>query len=378
MRQMFDNAVKLYAELAEVAVNNFLTPKYSLIRIHIDAEENKESLSKYRGEEGEDFQMLIYQAQKGNAEAMYKIGKVYHLGLRGVRRDHVKAMSWLLMAAEKGEPRSMELLGQIYARGTGVERNYTKALEWLTLALRQQLCSAYSEMGYLYFKGYGVDKNYTKAKEYFEKAADNEGVGGHYYLGVMYLKGIGVTRNEKVALRHFIEAANEGQEKAYYQLAKMFHTGVGLKKNLAMAISLYKLVAEQRPWSSLSRWAVESYLKGDVGKALLLYSRMAELGYEVAQSNAAWILDKYGERSMCMAESGLCTNAGRHQRAYSLWWQASKQGDEYAASLINGANYEGRDTEKIVDAPMKNQSAQCKYVSSSGGPNCRQPGGDYD
>jgi len=71
---------------------------------------------------------------------------------------------------------------------------------------------------------------------------------------------------------------------------------------------LHKSVAERGPWSSLSRWALESYLKGDVGKALLLYSRMADLGYEVAQSNAAWILDRYGDQSICMGESGFCTD----------------------------------------------------------------------
>jgi len=51
---------------------------------------------------------------------------------------------------------------------------------------------------------------------------------------------------------------------------------------LFQATALYKLVAERGPWSSLSRWALESYLKGDVGKAFLLYARMAELGYDVA------------------------------------------------------------------------------------------------
>ena len=92
----------------------------------------------------------------------------------------------------------------------------------------------------------------------------------------------------------------------------------------------------------MSRWALESYLKGDVGKAFLLYSRMAELGYEVAQSNAAWILDKYRERSMCIGESGFCTDAERLQRAHSLWWQASEQGNEHAALLIGDAYYYGR------------------------------------
>ncbi|XP_043696360.1 ERAD-associated E3 ubiquitin-protein ligase component HRD3A-like [Telopea speciosissima] len=350
-QDMYDKAVKLYAELAEAAVSSFLisrdSPVIEHVRLHNGAEENKEALRKLRGEEDEDFQITEYQALKGNAGAMHKIGFIYYFGLRGVRRDHAKALSWFLKAVEKGEPRSMELLGEIYARGAGVERNYTKALEWLTLASKQQHFSAYNGMGYLYVKGYGVEKkNYTKAKEYFEKAADNEEPGGHYNLGVLYLKGIGVKKDVRLACKFFITAANAGQPKAFYQLAKMFHTGVGLKKNVPMATGLYKLVAERGPWSSLSRWALESYLKGEVGKAFLLYSRMAELGYEVAQSNAAWILDRFGERSMCMGEDGFCTDAERHQRAHSLWWQASEQGNEHAALLIGDAYYYGRGTER--------------------------------
>ncbi|CAL0312358.1 unnamed protein product [Lupinus luteus] len=363
-QDMFEKSVKLYAELAEVAVNSFLITKDSPVtepvRLHNGPEENKEALSKSKGEEDEDFQILEYQAHKGNADAMYKVGLFYYFGLRGLRRDHSKALSWFLKAVEKGEPRSMELLGEIYARGAGVEKNYTKALEWLTLASKQQLYSAYNGLGYLYVKGYGVEKkNYTKAKEYFEKAASNDEVGGHYNLGVMYLKGIGVKRDVKLACKFFILAANHGQPKAFYQLARIFHIGVGFKKNIPLATALYKLVAERGPWSSLSRWALESYLKGDVGKAFMLYSRMAEMGYEVAQSNAAWILDKYGE-SICMGESGVCTDGERHQRAHSLWWQASEQGNEHAALLIGDAYYYGRGTirdyERAAEAYMHAKS----------------------
>ncbi|CAA2974563.1 ERAD-associated E3 ubiquitin- ligase component HRD3A [Olea europaea subsp. europaea] len=352
-QEMHDKAVKLYAELAEVAVNSFLiskdSPMIEPIRIHNGAEENKEALRKSRGEEDEDFQILEYQAQKGNAGAMYKIGLFYYFGLRGVRRNHAKALWWFSKAEEKGEPRSMELLGEIYARGVGVKRNYTKALEWLTLASNQQLISAYNGMGYLYVKGYGMEKNYTKGKEYFEKAAENEEPSGFYNLGVMYLKGLGVKRDLKVACNYFALATKAGQPKAFYQLAKMFHTGVGLKKNLPMATALYKLVAERGPWSSLSRWALESYLKGDISKSFLLYSRLAEMGYEIAQSNAAWILDKYGELCVCMGESGICTDAERHKRAHDLWWQASEQGNEHAALLIGDAYYYGRGMERDYD-----------------------------
>lgn len=164
---MFDKAVKLYAELAEAAVASFLIskdpPVIEPIRIHSGTEENKEALRKSRGEDDEDFQITEYQAQKGNAAAMYRIGLFYYYGLRGVRRDHNKALYWFSKAVEKGEPKAMELLGEIYARGAGVERNYTKALEWLALASKQQHYSAYNGLGYLYVKGYGVEKkNLTK------------------------------------------------------------------------------------------------------------------------------------------------------------------------------------------------------------------------
>nr|GEZ20578.1 ERAD-associated E3 ubiquitin-protein ligase component HRD3A [Tanacetum cinerariifolium] len=39
---------------------------------------------------------------------------------------------------------------------------------------------------------------------------------------------------------------------------------------------------------------------------------------------------------------GLCTDSERHQRAHSLWWKASEQGNKHAALLIGDAYYYGR------------------------------------
>ncbi|CAN6845041.1 unnamed protein product [Brassica oleracea] len=342
---MYDKAVQLYAEVAEAAVSSFLISKDSPmvvpLRIHRGAEEDKDVLRRFRGE---DFKMLEYQAQIGHPSAMYRTGLFYYFSLRGFRHDHAKAVHWFSKAAEKGEPRSMEILGEIYARGTGVERNYTKAFQCLTLAAEGGLDSAFTGLGYLYVKGYGVDKNYTKVS-LFLKVSDSEDPRGMYYLGMLYLKGIGVKRDVKKATKYFLVASNAGLPKAMYQIAKMLHAGAELKKNpnmLKLAAAFYKSVAERGPWNSLSRWALEAYMKGDVRKAFILYSRMSELGYEVAQSNAAWILDKYGERSMCMGASEFCTAKERKERAHALWWRASKQGNDYAALLVGDAYYHGR------------------------------------
>lgn len=353
-RQMHEDAVKLYAELAGTAVTSFSasidSPLVEPVPLNDGLEENKEALRRSRGEEDDDFQILEYQARKGNAGAMFKVGVFYYSGLRGVRRDHGKALQWFLKAVEKGDSTAMELLGEIYARGHGVERNFTRALEWFKAASRQKRFSAYNGIGYLYVRGQGVEKrNYTMARDFFKKAAEHKDPDGHYNLGVLYLIGKGVRKDVDAASKHFVNAANDGHPKAYYQLAKLFHKGVGMKKDLATAVALYKIVAERGPWGSLMRWALESYLKKDIGKALLLYSRAAELGYEVAQSNAAWMLEKYTEEEHCLGETGFCSSVERHQRAHTLWWHASEQGNDDAALLIGDAYYYGRGTEKDLE-----------------------------
>ncbi|KAJ0088858.1 hypothetical protein Patl1_33086 [Pistacia atlantica] len=168
------------------------------VRIHNGAEENKGALRKSRGEDG-------------------------------LRRDRAKALAWFSKVADRGEPQSMEFLGEIYAGGAGVERNYTKALEWLTL-LDSSFIRRIMEWGICMSRAMKWKrKNYTTEKEYFGKAADNEEASGHYNLGVMYLKGIGVKRDVKLACKYFLVVANAAHQKAFYQLAKMFHIGVGLK-----------------------------------------------------------------------------------------------------------------------------------------------------
>jgi len=88
------------------------------------------------------------------------------------------------------------------------------------------------------------------------------------------------------------------------------------------------------------RQALEFYTKGHFGKALLFYSRSAELGYEVGQSNAAWMLEKY--RGVCIGSDGICTTEERHQRSHNLWRHASEQGNEHASLLLGDAYYYGR------------------------------------
>ena len=57
-------------------------------------------------------------------------------------------------------------------------------------------------------------------------------------------------------------------------------------------MQLFKSVAERGKWSSWFTEAYTAYKAGDIETALIKYYVLAELGYEAAQSNVAYILDK--------------------------------------------------------------------------------------
>lgn len=139
-------------------------PLIDFVRIHDRGEENRSELRRSMGEMSAEIQIMECQARSGNSIAMSGMGSVYYYGLRGLRRDHVKALYWFSKAVEKREPRAIELLAEMYASGAGVERNYAKAFELLSML--DENYSAFVGLGYLDFNGYGVEKNFTMVRSF--------------------------------------------------------------------------------------------------------------------------------------------------------------------------------------------------------------------
>ena len=57
-------------------------------------------------------------------------------------------------------------------------------------------------------------------------------------------------------------------------------------------LQLFKNVAERGHWAEMLAKAHLMYKEGNIDGALLKYMLLAELGYEVAQSNVAYIFDQ--------------------------------------------------------------------------------------
>ena len=80
---------------------------------------------------------------------------------------------------------------------------------------------------------------------------------------------------------------------------------------------LFKNVAERGRWNELLMDAHTLYWNGQYGEALIVYMLLAELGYEVAQSNAAFILDRH--------ELNLLSETESYARALMYWGRAASQ-----------------------------------------------------
>ena len=86
---------------------------------------------------------LRARAERGNAQAQYRIGVLYSDG-RGVPQDEAEATAWISMAAESGYPDAQCCMGVKCEHGIGVPRDFVRAVAWYCRAAEHGDTDAYS------------------------------------------------------------------------------------------------------------------------------------------------------------------------------------------------------------------------------------------
>jgi TPR repeat protein len=103
-------------------------------------------------------QSLEEQAREGDARAQAAIGDEYYAA-----KHFVEASKWYQKAAEQGERRAQNQLGQMYFLGQGVQQDYSEAAKWFEKAASQGHDLAKLMLGQLYLEGNGVRKDLVQA-----------------------------------------------------------------------------------------------------------------------------------------------------------------------------------------------------------------------
>ncbi|CAF3395769.1 unnamed protein product [Rotaria sp. Silwood1] len=289
-----------------------------------------------------DHNLLQYYqllADRGDPQAQYGIGQLYYF--RDIAYD--KALYYFRLAAENGNVNALAYLGKLYSeKNDFIQQNNQTALQFFQSAADKGNPIGQAGLGLAYYHGAGVEKNYDKAFRLFHLSADQSYAEGQLMLGVMYYNGQGIGRDIKMALKWFQAASQSGHILAYYNLAQMHATGTGVLRSCPTATELFKSVAERGQWSHMFTQAFQLYNQGHIEQAFMIYLYLAEVGYEVAQSNVAYIIDQ-----MPIDISNIYKKQQeRYKKALIYWHRAAIQGFHYARIKLGDYYFYGHGTEQ--------------------------------
>lgn len=152
-------------------------------------------------------------ADKGNAEAQYRVGLMYEFG-KGYPQDVPKGVAWLVKAANQGHTGAQQELGYLYSSGEGVARDDAKAIAWFRKAADLGNATAQFNLGLMIAKGDGAPQSNDEAVAWWRKSAAQGLAIAQFKLGVAYENGQGAARDAVLAYANYAIAARNGSDEA--------------------------------------------------------------------------------------------------------------------------------------------------------------------
>ena len=218
------------------------------------------------------------------------LGSVYYQ-----ERDYTRAYENFIKSANKGNATAMYSLGRMYEKGEYGDPNISKAREWYERAAAlgdndaktrlQELQSINMEARELYEGACKDLSQYEQRKALgkLKKASDLGLVEAFVKLGDIYSYGLG-TRNKSgtnitEAKKYYEKAARLGDAHAMYRLARLYENS-GDNRELASASYWYNMAAENGDETACTHSAIVTYKS-----ALLLNENDDEFRGERAREN---------------------------------------------------------------------------------------------
>ncbi|XP_069863787.1 protein sel-1 homolog 2 isoform X1 [Dipodomys merriami] len=304
------------------------------------------------------YQYYKFLAERGDVQIQVSLGQLHLIGRKGLDQDYYKALYYFLKAAKAGSANAMAFIGKMYLEGNAAApQNNATAFKYFSMAADKGNAIGLYGLGLLHFHGKGIPVNYAEALKYFQKAAEKGWPNAQFQLGFMYYSGSGVWKDYKLAFKYFYLASQSGQPLAIYYLAEMYATGTGVLRSCRTAVELYKGVCELGHWAEKFLTAYFAYKDGDIDSSLVQYAMLAEMGYEVAQSNSAFILES--------KKANILEKEKMYPMALLLWNRAAVQGNAFARVKIGDYHYYGYGTKKDYQTAATHYSiAADKYHSA--------------
>lgn len=194
--------------------------------------------------------LLLPLAEKGDAQAQEKIGRLYDRG-RGFPRNYAEAERWYRKAAEQGDAPAQSRLAFMYRSGKVGPRNagpkeFAEALELYRKAAAQNNPLAQVGLGYMLWAGEGMPVDPAAAASWFRKAADQGDALAQLSLGTLYEQGKGVPKDNVQAYKWFdLATIDDGEYEAdVFTRAKSHRDKIAGEMTRQQIAAAQKLVQE--------------------------------------------------------------------------------------------------------------------------------------
>jgi TPR repeat protein len=222
----------------------------------------------------------------------------------------------------KSASKAAAFIGQMYWRGEGVEANDIEARKWYQRSAKLGYSAAINALGVMYQYGYGqLKQDEDMAIKYYIAASNKGNPDAQTNLGNILLESTHV-ENKVSAFNLFQQASKAGNIVASFKLANIYQSGEIIPEQCVFAASLYKTIAERASYyDHLFEEAKLDLRQNNYNAALLKYLILSEQGYEMAQSNAAYLIDE----GLASTDSLFYNNQNPYALALIYWKRSANQ-----------------------------------------------------
>ena len=248
---------------------------------------------------------LLANAEEGDSNAQYALGKAYQNG-NGISLNDESAAKWYRKAAEQGNGAAQNDLGIMYRLGQGVSRDKEEAVRWYRKAAKQGNAQSMFNLGVSYYNGDGVPSDPTAAYAWF-----------------LLAKEAGNPAAEDAVKRSAEEGGRLGTPEAIQLVAAMYEKGDDLQRSYSEAAKWYRKAADLSPQAAVSLASMLIDGRGgpqDYGQAMNICRSAAKQRYAPAQYCVGYLY-----------QHGLGTQTDPKEAA--KWYGEASKGGHHQAML---------------------------------------------
>jgi TPR repeat protein len=175
-------------------------------------------------------------------KSMTLVGELYANGL-GVPQNDKKAAEWYQLAAGRGDPSAMFALAMFDLQGRAGPRDRQKSAKLLADAAKLGHPIAAYDLALLYIEGQLFPQDFAHAAELLRVAANAGNPQAQYALGTLYKEGRGVPKDTREAVRLFSLAALADEADAEVEYGIALFNGDGVDRNQQLAMAYFRKAA---------------------------------------------------------------------------------------------------------------------------------------